>query len=419
MREMMAPDLMVNGDRSEEEGSSDGVEASLAMGKGRREVSVERGIEMGGVGAIVGLGWRRRGGFDSSSMQGGAEMREMMAPDLMVNRSRSEKKGSSGGFEASPAIGKERREVPVAWGMEMEGTGAIMGLGWRWRGGFDSSSMRGGAEVNLDQPMQINRECRFLNCSSGLCDQPDSIIELFIEVEFCLQPLGDSPTRKSVFNSLISGCIPIIFDPFTVYYQYPWNLPEDYKKYSVFIDQEDVSNMKVNVMENLIKITTGKRENTRGYIIYELLPGLVYGDPKSKLVKFQDAFTITINSLLDSDDENLQNLVEEEMNWSHQSDQNEYLSVFDDEEYDHQEDDVDKEEGIMHDDSYTDNQYIVGPVVDCPVRCRDLKNVLKAHFKAYLNWDHDMVVPNVPYLDSNSDAIFIRNLREFHSRGRP
>ncbi|OIT36615.1 PREDICTED: xyloglucan-specific galacturonosyltransferase 1-like [Nicotiana attenuata] len=141
-------------------------------------------------------------------------------------------------------------------------------------------------------------ECRFLNCSSGACDQPESIIELFMESEFCLQPPGDSPTRKSVFDSLISGCIPVIFDPFTAYYQYPWHLPEDYKKYSVFIDQEDVRNMKVNVVEMLMKIPAGERENMRRYIIYELLPGLVYGDPKSKLEKFQDAFSITMNNLL-------------------------------------------------------------------------------------------------------------------------
>ncbi|PHT32283.1 hypothetical protein CQW23_28620 [Capsicum baccatum] len=65
----------------------------------------------------------------------------------MVNSSRSEEEGSSGGVEASPATGKGRRKVLVARGMEMGGAGAIVGLGWRWRGGFDSSSMRGGAEV--------------------------------------------------------------------------------------------------------------------------------------------------------------------------------------------------------------------------------------------------------------------------------
>ncbi|KAL8106789.1 hypothetical protein AgCh_023527 [Apium graveolens] len=39
--------------------------------------------------------------------------------------------------------------------------------------------------------------CKFQNCSSGGCDKPESIIKLFLESEFCLQPPGESPTRKS------------------------------------------------------------------------------------------------------------------------------------------------------------------------------------------------------------------------------
>ncbi|PHT76117.1 hypothetical protein T459_19639 [Capsicum annuum] len=52
-------------------------------------------------------------------------------------------------------------------------------------------------------------------------------------------------------------------------------------------------------------------------------------------------------------------------------------------------------------------------------RCRDLKNVLKAHFKVYLDWDNDIAVPSIPDTDSDSDEIFIRNLREVCTRGRP
>lgn len=141
--------------------------------------------------------------------------------------------------------------------------------------------------------------CRLLNCSTGGCNQPKSVIELFLQSEFCLQPPGDSATRKSVFDSLVSGCIPVLFDPFTAYYQYPWHLPEDHGKYSVFIDQEDVRQMKVNVLDRLMQIPARERENMRRYIVYELLPGLVYADPNSHLDKFQDAFTITMNSLLE------------------------------------------------------------------------------------------------------------------------
>ena len=142
-------------------------------------------------------------------------------------------------------------------------------------------------------------KCRFLDCDSGACGQPESIIELFMESEFCLQPPGDSPTRKSVFDSLVSGCIPVLFDPFTAYYQYPWHLPEDHTRYSVFIDQEEVRSMEVNVVERLMKVSVREREDMRTYIVYELLPGLLYGDSTSVFDKFQDAFSITMNNLLE------------------------------------------------------------------------------------------------------------------------
>ncbi|KAG4188697.1 hypothetical protein ERO13_A08G181900v2 [Gossypium hirsutum] len=152
--------------------------------------------------------------------------------------------------------------------------------------------------ILINQCNNSGTNCRFLNCSSGGCDQPESVVELFMDSEFCLQPPGDSPTRKSVFDSLVSGCIPVLFDPFTAYYQYPWHLPEDHSKYSVFIEQEEVRKMKVNIIEKLMTVPIREREDMRRYIVYELLPGLVYGDSNSQLEKFQDAFSITINNLL-------------------------------------------------------------------------------------------------------------------------
>ncbi|PHT37861.1 hypothetical protein CQW23_21434 [Capsicum baccatum] len=65
---------------------------------------------------------------------------------------------------------------------------------------------------------------------------------------------------------------------------------------------------------------------------------------------------------LDTENEDLQNLVHEEMNRSHQLVQDEDLSISEGEEYDHGEDGVEEEEGAMHDDSYTDEQYTSGPV---------------------------------------------------------
>lgn len=142
-------------------------------------------------------------------------------------------------------------------------------------------------------------ECKFLNCSGESCVESSPVVKLFMESEFCLQPPGDSPTRKSMFDALIVGCIPVVFDPLTAHYQYSWHFPEDHKKYSVFIEQEEVKMSKVNVIKELVKIPLKKREEMRKYIIDELMPRLVYAHQDAKLEKFEDAITIALNNVLE------------------------------------------------------------------------------------------------------------------------
>ncbi|KAL8150440.1 hypothetical protein V2J09_020248 [Rumex salicifolius] len=142
-------------------------------------------------------------------------------------------------------------------------------------------------------------KCKFFDCRGGRCTQPAPMVHLFTDSEFCLQPVGDSPTRKSVFDSLVSGCIPVLFSPFTAYYQYPWHLPLDRSKYSVFVDQDEVRRRQVNVVDRLIAISPAQRTEMRRYIVYELLPGLVYADPEAKLNKSEDAFSVAMNSVLE------------------------------------------------------------------------------------------------------------------------
>ncbi|KAF3660232.1 hypothetical protein FXO38_12242 [Capsicum annuum] len=192
---------------------------------------------------------------------------------------------------------------------------------------------------------------------------------------------------------------------------------------------------------------------------------------------------------LDTNDEELPNLVDEEMNRYHESAQDEDLSVFNGEEYDHREVGVEEEEGIkangwigklglgvmcrmivrawvhvtrtpyceiqrqVHFDVVQGVEIYTSPLekrhspphlsklflggyptmmdeyqqynamkkwfdrncdiaLDCSVRCRDLKNILEALFKVYLEWEDDMVVPNVLDLYSDTDARFVRNPRE-------
>lgn len=76
---------------------------------------------------------------------------------------------------------------------------------------------------------------------------------------FCLQPPGDMPTRKSVFDSALSGCIPVLFHPLTARYMYEWHLGQaGWEKIAVHFDTQEENNAllshKVDVIETLRNI---------------------------------------------------------------------------------------------------------------------------------------------------------------------
>lgn len=51
-----------------------------------------------------------------------------------------------------------------------------------------------------------------------------SALDIYRDSVFCLSPSGDSPTRKGLFDSLLAGCIPVVFNPLTLHEQYPWHI---------------------------------------------------------------------------------------------------------------------------------------------------------------------------------------------------
>nr|GEZ17357.1 hypothetical protein [Tanacetum cinerariifolium] len=52
---------------------------------------------------------------------------------------------------------------------------------------------------------------------------------------------GDTPTRRSSFDSLLAGCIPVCFEELSAKKQYVWHLPEDeYDEFLVMILKKDV-----------------------------------------------------------------------------------------------------------------------------------------------------------------------------------
>ncbi|GLT49280.1 hypothetical protein SLA2020_228480 [Shorea laevis] len=139
--------------------------------------------------------------------------------------------------------------------------------------------------------------CRVVDCAGTRCSNGTSaILETFLDSDFCLQPRGDSFTRRSIFDCMVAGSIPVFFWHRTAYFQYEWFLPEDPRSYSVFIDRNDVKNgtSVKNVLEQYSKEEVWKmREKVIDYI-----PKLVYAKPNQGLETIKDAFDIAIDGAL-------------------------------------------------------------------------------------------------------------------------
>lgn len=141
---------------------------------------------------------------------------------------------------------------------------------------------------------------KLLECDFGesKCHSPSSIMQMFQSSLFCLQPQGDSYTRRSAFDSMLAGCIPVFFHPGSAYTQYTWHLPKNFSKYSVFIPEDDIRKKGVSIEERLKQIPPHVVKEMREEVI-SLIPRLIYADPRSKLETLKDAFDVSVQAIID------------------------------------------------------------------------------------------------------------------------
>lgn len=146
--------------------------------------------------------------------------------------------------------------------------------------------------------------CNLLICGKGpsKCHDPIEVLKVMSRSQFCLQAPGDSFTRRSTFDSVLAGCIPVFFSPHTVYTQYEWFFPAgDGSAYSVYID-ENVLKMGngtervVSIEEELLKIEREKVDRMRRTVI-NLMPRLTYAHPNATYSGFQDAVDVALEAL--------------------------------------------------------------------------------------------------------------------------
>ncbi|KAL2329676.1 hypothetical protein Fmac_017257 [Flemingia macrophylla] len=164
-----------------------------------------------------------------------------------------------------------------------------------------ATRQNGSASVRNEiiQHCQSSTSCKFLNCHNphDYCDDPVHVTKVFQSSVFCLQPPGDSFTRRSTFDSILAGCIPVFFCPESAYNQYLWHFPKIGSSYSVFIPLEDVAQKRVMINETLSKVQKHQVLTMRKEII-RLIPRIIYRYPGSRLENFEDAFDIAVKGIL-------------------------------------------------------------------------------------------------------------------------
>ncbi|XP_031265866.1 probable xyloglucan galactosyltransferase GT14 [Pistacia vera] len=167
--------------------------------------------------------------------------------------------------------------------------------------GAPRSRHKGSIRANvIDQCKTSSKSCKFLDCSDGAnnCDDPVNVMKVFESSAFCIQPPGDSLTRRSIFDSMLAGCIPVFLDPGSAYTQYTWHLPKNYSKYSVFIPGKLLRDKKFRIEERLLQVSKEEEIAMREEVI-NLIPSIIYADSKSKLERVEDAFDLAVQGILE------------------------------------------------------------------------------------------------------------------------
>lgn len=137
--------------------------------------------------------------------------------------------------------------------------------------------------------------CQSLNCSNRTCDDNQRTLELFMDSTFCLQPRGDSFTRRSTFDCLLAGSIPVFFWHRSAYMQFKWHLPVDVASYSVFISKEDMRNG--TKIEEVLKAFSPEKVQSMQEAVIQLVPRIVYAASGFSLQQ-SDAFDVAIEGVM-------------------------------------------------------------------------------------------------------------------------
>ena len=142
---------------------------------------------------------------------------------------------------------------------------------------------------------------------TGVLNATSTMLQLKKSV-FCPAPTGDSVTRKSIFDSLVAGCIPVVFSRASIG-QYIWHFTEEQmEQISVYIPMQAINVDNVNFLDVLRNISV-EEITKKQKLIRELAPSLQYSivpervgngsDGRFWRPPFRDAQEVIIERILD------------------------------------------------------------------------------------------------------------------------
>ncbi|KAG8367104.1 hypothetical protein BUALT_Bualt16G0037900 [Buddleja alternifolia] len=163
--------------------------------------------------------------------------------------------------------------------------------------GWVSNDFRG---LLLSYCYNESGHCRVVDCSVSACSTDASVIvEALLGSEFCLQPRGDSFTRRSVFDCMVAGSVPVFFWKRTAYDQYRRFLPGEPKSYSVFIDHEEVRRNGTSLIKDVLMGFSKEEIRRKREKVIETIPRLIYAMSNGGLRDFKDAFDVALDGVLE------------------------------------------------------------------------------------------------------------------------
>ncbi|KAF3330015.1 xyloglucan galactosyltransferase KATAMARI1-like protein [Carex littledalei] len=150
----------------------------------------------------------------------------------------------------------------------------------------------------IDQCAESSR-CKMHECEIGgvECNSPSNLMKLFMHSNFCLQPPGDTRARRSIFDSMLAGCVPVFFHNESAHIQYKWHFPSNLESFSVYIWEDEVIEGRVRPEEVLLRYSEKEIREMREEVI-RMIPTLVYTDPRYSSADFRDAFDVTVDRVV-------------------------------------------------------------------------------------------------------------------------